>query len=195
MLAGVNDADADAHALGALLAGRPVVVNLIPYNPTDATPEFLRSSEERTDSFLKILYEGHGLKTFVRRTMGTEVASACGQLVKGVQRPAQPQQAAAGVRDIEDALGGSAGGSAQKLRPRPRAAPAATAAAAAAVHSDGPNARTPEKGKQAAADEPGLWLRLRARLQGLALASEPRALVFAGALGVAVAGASLTRAL
>lgn len=108
MLRGINDADADAQALGALLKGRPVVVNLIPYNPTDATPEYARSSEERTVSFLKILYEQHGLKTFVRKTMGTELASACGQLVKDTQRP---------TTDIEDAAG-MAAQSAQAQRGR-----------------------------------------------------------------------------
>jgi hypothetical protein len=105
MLAAVNDSDADARALGALLAdtGMKVLVNLIPYNPTDATPDYARSADERTESFQRILVEEHGLKTYVRRTMGTEVAAACGQLVKEVQRPHGTAPSA--LRDIEDAAG------------------------------------------------------------------------------------------
>ena len=38
LIAGVNDADAEARALGELLRGRRVVVNLIPYNQTAADP-------------------------------------------------------------------------------------------------------------------------------------------------------------
>jgi adenine C2-methylase RlmN of 23S rRNA A2503 and tRNA A37 len=140
MLRDANDADADAHALGALLAGRNVMVNLIPYNPTDATPQYARSADERTAAFKEILREGYALKTFVRRTMGTEVASACGQLVKGVQRGAEcggaavgggAEGGALGVRDIEDAWAGTVAKRGGVVRSTRRAAPSAAAATAA----------------------------------------------------------------
>ena len=37
MLRGINDSEQVAHELGKLLQGKPALVNLIPYNPTDVT--------------------------------------------------------------------------------------------------------------------------------------------------------------
>ncbi|KAG8469835.1 hypothetical protein KFE25_006290 [Diacronema lutheri] len=150
MLRDVNDAVADAHALADLLARRPVVINLIPYNPTDATPEYARSTEERTMAFLKVLYEERGLRTFVRRTMGSEVASACGQLVKDTQRPGRERA----VRDIEDAAGGRA-----PRKPRRRGGAEQPAAAAAATA-----AREPTLASGAHERAAALWLALRSRI-------------------------------
>ena len=44
MIRGVNDDESNAHELGRLLRPRrgDVMVNLIPFNPTDATPDCKR---------------------------------------------------------------------------------------------------------------------------------------------------------
>ena len=77
MLAGVNDADADAARLAALLPRRISHVNLIPYNPTDAA--FKGSSPERIAHFAALLRE-RGVPCSVRRSRGRDVQAACGQL-------------------------------------------------------------------------------------------------------------------
>ena len=50
LLAGVNDADADADRLPRLLRGIPAKVNLIPWNPFNG-PQFQRPSAERIRTF------------------------------------------------------------------------------------------------------------------------------------------------
>ncbi len=45
MLAGVNDSAADAKALAGILDPRSFKVNLIPYNPTRPTPQYLSVPE------------------------------------------------------------------------------------------------------------------------------------------------------
>jgi 23S rRNA (adenine2503-C2)-methyltransferase len=87
LIAGANDTPEDARRLPALLRGIPVKVNLIPLNP-DA--EFLRGmappSEERIDEFAAILAAAR-LNVTVRRSKGSTVAAACGQL-RGRTAPA-----------------------------------------------------------------------------------------------------------
>ena len=55
-----------------------VKINLIPYNFTDLG--FQRSIHERTAIFKELL-EGNGLTVTVRKTMGDDIAAACGQLI------------------------------------------------------------------------------------------------------------------
>ncbi len=78
MLAGVNDDDASARNLAALMRGHLYHVNLIPYN---ATPDAqLRgTSDARIRSFQKLL-EAADVPTTVRVPMGRDIAAACGQL-------------------------------------------------------------------------------------------------------------------
>jgi len=78
MLAGVNDSDADAHALLRLFCGFRPKVNLIPYNPNPGLP-FRRPSEERVAQFRDILVN-EGVTVFMRKTRGDDIAAACGQL-------------------------------------------------------------------------------------------------------------------
>ncbi|MEX2252551.1 MAG: 23S rRNA (adenine(2503)-C(2))-methyltransferase RlmN [Thermoleophilaceae bacterium] len=78
MLAGVNDRYEQALALaGALQPSKAFKVNLIPYNPTDAS--FEGSGREAIDAFRRAL-EGAGVRATVRLTRGREIAAACGQL-------------------------------------------------------------------------------------------------------------------
>ena len=79
MLKGVNDTPAHAKALAVFVnrIGR-IKVNLIPYNLTGV--EFERSPDSTIDQFLETLHANHLIAT-TRRTMGEDIAAACGQLI------------------------------------------------------------------------------------------------------------------
>ncbi|MEX8497991.1 23S rRNA (adenine(2503)-C(2))-methyltransferase RlmN [Leptothrix ochracea] len=89
MLDGVNDTEAHARALLALVGpqgpvGRvPCKFNLIPFNPFPASG-LLRSKREQVEAFARVLIEG-GLVTTVRKTRGDDIDAACGQLAGEVQ--------------------------------------------------------------------------------------------------------------
>ena len=77
MLAGVNDAPAQARAVAELLGpGRAFRVNLIPYNPTGM---YEGSSREAIAAFKAVLEE-HGVRATIRLTRGRDIEAACGQL-------------------------------------------------------------------------------------------------------------------
>ena len=77
MLAGVNDSYLQAQQLADVLDPRIFKVNLIPFNPTDAS--FEGSSPKAIEAFRAEL-ERHGIGATVRLTRGREIAAACGQL-------------------------------------------------------------------------------------------------------------------
>jgi len=77
MLAGVNDSYAQAVQLAQLLDPKIFKVNLIPFNPTDATYD--GSSREAIAAF-KAALEEHGMNATVRLTRGRDIDAACGQL-------------------------------------------------------------------------------------------------------------------
>jgi 23S rRNA (adenine2503-C2)-methyltransferase len=78
LLAGVNDAPAQARALAKLLAGHPAKVNLIPFNPFPGT-RYRRSAPEAVQHFRDELIR-RGVLATVRRTRGDDIDAACGQL-------------------------------------------------------------------------------------------------------------------
>ncbi|MGL1832431.1 23S rRNA (adenine(2503)-C(2))-methyltransferase RlmN [Rhodocyclaceae bacterium SMB388] len=78
MLEGVNDADAQARELVALVRDVPCKFNLIPFNPFPGSA-FRRSAPERIRRFAGILIEA-GIVTTTRKTRGEDVDAACGQL-------------------------------------------------------------------------------------------------------------------
>lgn len=79
MLKDVNDTDAHARALAAFVQSiGNVKCNLIPYNLTDC--EFTRSEDSQIERFLAILEDAEVIATR-RRTMGDDIAAACGQLI------------------------------------------------------------------------------------------------------------------
>jgi 23S rRNA (adenine2503-C2)-methyltransferase len=83
MLRDVNDSDAQARALCALLADVPSKVNLIPFNPFPQSG-FERSPREAIARFSRRLNDA-GIVTTTRRTRGEDIDAACGQLAGQVQ--------------------------------------------------------------------------------------------------------------
>jgi 23S rRNA (adenine2503-C2)-methyltransferase len=88
MLDGVNDTEAHARELLALVHGRgeqrvPCKLNLIPFNPFPASG-LKRSSRENVLRFAKVLQDA-GLVTTIRKTRGDDIDAACGQLAGEVQ--------------------------------------------------------------------------------------------------------------
>jgi 23S rRNA (adenine2503-C2)-methyltransferase len=77
LLAGVNDARADARRLADVLDGKSFKVNLIPYNPTGS--DFKGPSRESTAAFKRELDRAR-IPATVRLTRGRDIAAACGQL-------------------------------------------------------------------------------------------------------------------
>lgn len=80
----VNDAPEQAHEMAHLLKDLPCKINLIPFNPHDAS-EYKRPSNSRIDRFYKILVEQYGFTVMTRTTRGDDIAAACGQLAGQVK--------------------------------------------------------------------------------------------------------------
>ncbi|MCG5054651.1 MAG: 23S rRNA (adenine(2503)-C(2))-methyltransferase RlmN [Myxococcales bacterium] len=85
LLAGVNDADADADRLVRLVSGLPSMVNLIPWNPFNG-PQFQRPSTERVLSFQGRL-RARGIQVYIRMPRGDDIDAACGQLAARAPAP------------------------------------------------------------------------------------------------------------
>lgn len=94
MLTGDTSTLEAAHQLGKLCQGRHLVVNLIPYNKTDVKDLLSCPSEEHMQEFRRIV-SSYGSFCSIRRTMGADIAGACGQLVVEQEKKKQ-------VLDIED---------------------------------------------------------------------------------------------
>jgi 23S rRNA (adenine2503-C2)-methyltransferase len=78
MLAGENDAEADADRLVTLLHGLRAKVNLIPFNPFPGAP-YSTSPRRRIEYFREHLHR-HGVSATVRESRGEDIQAACGQL-------------------------------------------------------------------------------------------------------------------
>ena len=83
MLDGVNDSDAHARELLALLRDVPCKFNLIPFNPFPGSA-YRRSSNTRIRAFQQILLDAE-IVTTVRKTRGDDIDAACGQLAGQVK--------------------------------------------------------------------------------------------------------------
>jgi adenine C2-methylase RlmN of 23S rRNA A2503 and tRNA A37 len=81
LLSGVNDLPKHATELSNLLTGKPVLINLIPYNPnvTADMYGFEAPTKEDAYAFGKILID-RGLHARVRIERGGDIQAACGQL-------------------------------------------------------------------------------------------------------------------
>lgn len=85
LLAGENDRPEDAARLRELLAGLPVKLNLIPWNPVEGLPH-ARPDEARIAAFREAL--GAGTKGVTERySWGQGIEAACGQLGSTAPRP------------------------------------------------------------------------------------------------------------
>lgn len=97
MLTGPTSTLEAAHQLGKLCEGRQLVINLIPYNKTDVKDKLSCPSEEHMMKFRSIVSQ-YGSFCSIRRTMGSDISGACGQLVVEQQKATQNMK----VADIED---------------------------------------------------------------------------------------------
>jgi 23S rRNA (adenine2503-C2)-methyltransferase len=83
LVKGINDAPADAHKLARLLKRHKLLnpnvqINLIPFNPIDAS-EFQTPSGETITKFKNIL-KLNAIATNIRQAKGADISAACGQL-------------------------------------------------------------------------------------------------------------------
>ncbi|MDY7547650.1 23S rRNA (adenine(2503)-C(2))-methyltransferase RlmN [Glaciimonas sp. CA11.2] len=96
MLDGVNDSDANARELIALVQGRSgseavsCKFNLIPFNPFPESG-LKRSNNPRIKAFAQILMDA-GIVTTIRKTRGDDIDAACGQLAGEVQDRTKVQE-------------------------------------------------------------------------------------------------------
>jgi 23S rRNA (adenine2503-C2)-methyltransferase len=87
LLRDVNDTDADARRLIALVREFRCHVNVIPFNPHPHAP-YQRPSPRRVASFMAIL-RGAGVACWLRTPRGDDIQAACGQLALDQAAPAQ----------------------------------------------------------------------------------------------------------
>ena len=80
LVGGVNDTDADAAELCAMLKGKNCHINLIPVNPIKER-DYVQSDRSVVEAFKQKLERG-GINATVRREMGRDIDGACGQLRK-----------------------------------------------------------------------------------------------------------------
>lgn len=78
LIRGINDSDACADELCARLRGMLCHVNLIPVNEIKET-DFVKSERGRVQAFCDRLNK-RGITATVRRTLGSDISAACGQL-------------------------------------------------------------------------------------------------------------------
>lgn len=83
LLDGTNDSPRDAGLLAKWVQGLNVHINLIPYNEIDGVDDLRRS--QRTGPFSEQL-KASGLKVTTRKSLGRDIAAACGQLVQSENR-------------------------------------------------------------------------------------------------------------
>jgi 23S rRNA (adenine2503-C2)-methyltransferase len=87
LIDGVNDRDVDARRLAGLARSLPLPahVNLIPLNPTPGYP--VRGTPRRRVRAFRELLDQWGVAATVRRTRGTDIDAACGQLRASQEAP------------------------------------------------------------------------------------------------------------
>ena len=105
MLEGQSSSFKCAHELGKLCENRHLVVNLIPYNATDVKDKLQCPSDEHMLEFRNIV-QSYGTFVTIRRTMGADIASACGQLVQKKNKEQDEIEAARKLNKAKKELGG-----------------------------------------------------------------------------------------
>jgi 23S rRNA (adenine2503-C2)-methyltransferase len=90
MLDGVNDSDAHARELIALVRDVSCKFNLIPFNPFPESG-LKRSANPRIKAFSQVLMDA-GIITTIRKTRGDDIDAACGQLAGEIQDRTRVQE-------------------------------------------------------------------------------------------------------
>ena len=107
MLDGVNDSDANARELVAMVQNGAESVsckfNLIPFNPFPESG-LLRSKTPRIKAFAKILIDA-GIVTTIRKTRGDDIDAACGQLAGEVQDRTRVHERMRSVAEYQQKFG------------------------------------------------------------------------------------------
>jgi 23S rRNA (adenine2503-C2)-methyltransferase len=83
MLDGINDREADARELVALVRDVPCKFNLIPFNPFPGA-EVRGTAPNRIRAFAQTLIDA-GIVATTRKTRGDDIDAACGQLAGEVR--------------------------------------------------------------------------------------------------------------
>jgi 23S rRNA (adenine2503-C2)-methyltransferase len=92
LLEGYNDSVDDARMLARLVRGVECKVNAIPFNPDPNLPEWMKRPSDRSiDRFVDALVRS-GVRVTVRRSKGSEISAACGQL-RGKTERRRPRSA------------------------------------------------------------------------------------------------------
>ncbi|KAI9139506.1 hypothetical protein BKA69DRAFT_1085055, partial [Paraphysoderma sedebokerense] len=102
LIANVNCSVESAHELGRLLQTRNVLLNLIPYNPTEVSADYEAPTPEMIQTFESILRYEYKILTIVRRTLGQDIDGACGQLVVKKENSCGSGGKNSEIADIED---------------------------------------------------------------------------------------------
>jgi 23S rRNA (adenine2503-C2)-methyltransferase len=107
MLDGVNDTDAHANELLALVQNGseavPCKFNLIPFNPFPESG-LKRSNMSRIKAFAQILIDA-GIVTTIRKTRGDDIDAACGQLAGEVQDRTHVQERMQKMKEYQNKFG------------------------------------------------------------------------------------------
>ena len=119
LIKNVNDRPEHAHELGKLLGPRKhnILLNLIPYNPTDVADDFYPPSQDDIQNFFDIVTsDEYGVYCRVRQEMGQDIDGACGQLAlkshaeksaEGEEKRVDIEEVSSGERrSIQKKLGG-----------------------------------------------------------------------------------------
>lgn len=77
----LNDSLGQARQLAALLKNHPAHINIIPYNPVPGKP-FAAPKKETVERFVRELRH---MQVTVRRTLGSDIEAACGQMRAGAR--------------------------------------------------------------------------------------------------------------
>jgi 23S rRNA (adenine2503-C2)-methyltransferase len=89
LLAGVNDSAEDALRLADFCASFPHLINLIPFN-AHGHARFQAPTEAAIEAFAAVLVRRRSCLVTVRRSRGSDIAGACGQLAGAPARRALP---------------------------------------------------------------------------------------------------------
>lgn len=89
LVKGVNDTEEHAKRLVKLLAGMNCHVNLIPVNPINER-DFEKSNADSMEKF-KFILEKNSINGTIRRSVGSDIDAACGQLRRKYTRKSQEE--------------------------------------------------------------------------------------------------------